>query len=129
MASRWLICLILSGFFSVVLGSGITTAEVRQPPAKKPTVLGTAASSHGAQRLQEMQKALNAEVLSQAFSVPDRKQIRDTTAEPQQLKAVPRHTIRSHWILGHPYWDFSWHAPYHRFSFGRHYRYGRHYRW
>jgi hypothetical protein len=108
--SRWLALLILSGVVGVWFGSSISAAD--DTP----------------QHIQELQKKLNAEVLSQPFSVPDIKQVRPQKTEAETRQAKPRQYIhpRRH---GYPlYLGLRWHGHHSRHRYGyHHHRYYRHY--
>ena len=70
--SRWLALLMLSGVAGILFGSSMSAADNTQ------------------QNLKELQKKLNAEVLSQPFSVPDMKQLRPQTTESTTRQAQSR---------------------------------------
>jgi len=107
--SRWLALLMLSGVTGVLFGSSISAADDTQ------------------QNLQELQKKLNAEVLSRPFSVPDIQQVRPQTTEATTRQAQPcpyrhprRYSYPFHLSLGWYYRDGH-------YTYGYYNRYYRHY--
>lgn len=107
--SRWLALLMLSGVAGVLFGSSIGAADDTQ------------------QKLQELQKKLNAEVLSRPFSVPDIKQVRPQTTDATTRQAQPwpyRHPRRYYYPF---YLGLGWNYHDGRYIYGYHHRYYRHY--
>jgi hypothetical protein len=87
--------------------------------------IGAAADTQ--QNVQDLQKKLNAEVLSQPFSVPDLRQIRLQQAEVEARQAKLRQYIHPRW---HDYpvrLDLGWHYHHGRHRYGYHHQYYRHY--
>jgi hypothetical protein len=107
--SRWLALLMLSGVAGVLFGSSIGAADDTQ------------------QNLQELQKKLNAEVLSRPFSVPDIQQVRPPTvdATTHQAQPCPYRYPRRHY---YPFYlGLGWHYHDGRYPYGYYDRDYRHY--
>ena len=107
--SRWLVLLMLSGVAGVLFGSSMGAADDTQ------------------QNLQELQKKLNAEVLSRPFSVPDIKQVRPQTTDATTRQVQP-------WRYRYPrrydypfYLGLGWHSHDGRYTYGYYDRYYRRY--
>ena len=106
---RWLALLMLSGVASIWFGSSIGAA------ADTPL------------QVQELQKKLNAEVLSQPFSVPDIKQVRPQQTDAEIRPSKPRQYIHPQRYYYPFHLDLGWHSHHGRHRYGYHHRYYRHY--